>query len=377
MIGAKIPLFRLFGFQVNIDFSWFLLAVLITWSLAAGLFPGLYQGFDATTYWIMGIAGALGLFISIILHELGHALIARRCGMQMGGITLFIFGGAAEMNDEPPGPIAELLIAIAGPIVSLLLGVLALLVAMLETTLALSPPVAGVIAYLGWVNALLVVFNCIPAFPLDGGRVLRAILWRRRGDLRWATKITADIGGAFGIVLITLGVLSALLGNLIGGVWWFLLGMFLRGAARMSYRQVVFRRALEGEWVSHFMRPDPVTVSPELPIRDLVEDVLYTHQYKLYPVVDTRGDLHGCVTLDAVKDLPREQWDDNRVEDILMPCSDANTIEPDADAMDALTRLNTNDITRLMVVKDGTLVGMLALRDLLGFLSMKIDLEGE
>ena len=376
MIGAKIPLFRLFGFQINIDFSWFLLAVLITWSLAAGLFPSLHEGFDTTTYWVMGVAGALGLFASIILHELGHALVARRYGVQMGGITLFIFGGVAEMNDEPPGPIAELFIAIAGPIVSLLLGVLALLVSMLETTLGLPAPVAGVIAYLGWVNTLLVVFNCIPAFPLDGGRVLRAILWRRRGDLRSATKITADIGAAFGIVLISLGVFSALLGNLIGGVWWFLLGMFLRGAAQMSYRQVVFRRALEGERVSHFMRHDPVTVDPDLSIRDLVEDVLYTHQYKLYPVVDSHADLRGCVTLDAVKDLPREQWDDHRVEDILMPCSDANTIDPDADAMDALTRLNTNDTTRLMVVRDGTLVGMLALRDLLGFLSMKIDLEG-
>lgn len=375
MFGKKIPLFKLFGFQVSIDFSWFLIAILVTWSLAASLFPRYHEDLSTTTHWIMGVAGALGLFASVIAHEFGHAMTARRFGVEMRGITLFIFGGVAEMSQEPPSAKAEFWIAVAGPIVSLALGLVLVGLDAARTTLALPEPVAGVVGYLGWINLVLVGFNIIPAFPLDGGRVLRAILWHVRGDLSWATKVTAELGSSFGIALFVLGLLFFITGNLIAGVWWFLLGLFLRGAARMSYQQVLLRRALEGERVEAFMRPDPVTVGPDLPISDLVEEVIYHHHHKLYPVVD-QGRLLGCVTLQDVKLIPRDQWPEHSVSEIMTEPNENNTVGPDADAMRVLSTLHNNGISRLMVARDDRLEGVIALKDLMGFLSLKIDLEG-
>jgi len=376
MFGRKIPLFKLFGFQVNIDPSWFLLVILITWSLSAGLFPELYDDLSTTTYWLMGAAGALGLFISIVLHELGHSIVARRNGLEMRGITLFIFGGVAEMTDEPPSATAELYIAVAGPIVSVVLAMILLGLSLSREVLGLPTPVAGVIGYLGWINVILVGFNVLPAFPLDGGRVLRAVLWHVKGDLRWATKVTASIGGIFGLVLIALGVISAIGGNIIGGIWWVVLGIFLRGAASQSYQQVLIRRALEGEPVSRFMRTDLVTVKPDLSLRDFVDDFVYTYQHKLYPVVDN-GALRGCVTISAVKDVPRDEWAATQIADVAASCSEHNTVTSDTDSTKALAKLSRNELSRLLVVDDGELVGIITLKDLLGFLSMKIDLEGE
>lgn len=375
MFGPRIPLFRLLGFQVNIDLSWFLVVILITWSLAAGLFPQMYEGLTAPTYWTMGVAGALGLFCSIVLHELGHSVVARRFDVHMRGITLFIFGGVAEMTDEPPSATAEFFIAIAGPIVSAVLGTTLLAAGFAMSAADAPAAVTGVMLYLGWINLILVAFNMIPAFPLDGGRVLRAALWQARGDLRWATRITATIGGVFGFVLIALGVFSFVSGNVIGGVWWFVLGMFLRAAANMSYQQVLVRRALEGETVARFMRRSPITVEPDLTVRELVEHFIYRYQHKLYPVV-SGGALLGCVTVADVKGVPREQWDTRRVSDIMTQCSSRNSISPHADATRALQRLNETAASRLMVVEGDQLVGVIALKDLLGLLSMKIDLEG-
>jgi len=381
MFGRKIPLFKVFNFQISLDPSWFILAVLITWSLAVVVFPSYYppeQHPELSTahYWVMGAVGALGLFISIVLHELGHSLAARRVGMEMRGITLFIFGGVAEMSDEPPNAMAEFIMAIAGPIVSVALGVLFLGGAFLGTALEMSVATVGVVQWLGLINMILVGFNMVPAFPLDGGRVLRSLLWRWKKDLTWATKITAAIGGAFGVFLIVMGVLFFINGQFIGGVWWFILGMFLRGAAQSSYQRVLFRRELEGEPVSKFMRENPVTVSRSLSVREFVEDVVYRHQHKMYPVVDD-GALEGCVTLSAIREIPREEWEERTVADAMKQCSSENTIEADADAMEALSRLNQTGSSRLVVVDQGRLAGVIALKDLMGFLSVKIDLEGE
>jgi len=377
MFGRSFPLFKLFGFQISIDTSWFLLVVLVTWSLATGPFADDPPGISQAGRWIMGAAGAFGLFASIVLHELGHSIAARKCGMRMKGITLFIFGGVAEMTDEPPNAKAEFIVAIAGPIVSVLLGGLFLLMSRFADQLMIPPAADKVIWYLGFINLVLVVFNMIPAFPLDGGRVLRALLWHLKKDLRWATRVTATLGSGFGTTLIVLGVLFAITGNIIAGVWWVVLGLFLRGAAGMSYQHVVLRKALEGESIAKFMRTDLVTVQPQLTIDQLVEQYVYRTQHKLYPVVDTAGQPMGCVTLNTVKQLPRDDWPTTRVADILRPCDDNNTVHPQTDAMQALAMLNRTGSSRLMVVDDhGRLVGIVALKDLLGFLAMKVDLEG-
>jgi Zn-dependent protease len=376
MFGKTIHLFTIFGFKVGIDLTWLFLAVLVTWSLAAGLFPVWFKGYTTATYWWMGIAGALGLFLSIVFHEFWHSLVARRYGLPMKGITLFIFGGVAEMEDEPQNAKTELLMAIAGPISSVVLGIIFLLAYWGSLQIAWPAPIGGVLLYLGWLNIVLAVFNMIPAFPLDGGRVLRSILWSAKGNLRWATRIASSIGSGMGILLIVLGLVSFISGGFIAGVWYFLIGMFIRGAAQSSYRQVLVRNALAGEPIARFMQENPVTVPPSTSIRDLVDNYFYTYHYKMFPVADD-GTLAGCVTSKQIKDIPRERWSDLRVQDILAPCAIENTIAPDTDAMKALSTMNRTGNSRLMVVEGDHLLGVITLKDMLKFLNLKIDLEGE
>lgn len=234
MFTSRFKLFNLLGFPIYVDLSWFVIVILITWSLAKRLFPNFYSELSNQQYWMMGLAGALGLFVSIIAHELGHAVVARRFDVPIKGITLFIFGGVAEMEREPPSAKAEFFVAIGGPIVSVVLAIGFYLLGVLGDPVFVAP-VAGVLWYLGLVNGLVVGFNLIPAFPLDGGRILRGVLWHVKGNLRWATRITSNLGSTFGLFLIVLGILGLITGNFIGGFWQVLLGIFLRGAAQMSY----------------------------------------------------------------------------------------------------------------------------------------------
>jgi Zn-dependent protease/predicted transcriptional regulator len=374
MFGKGITLVKLFGFRVKIDLSWLILGLLITWTLAQGLFPYYYKGLQTATYWIMGIMGALGLLVSIVFHELWHSLIARRFGLSMRGITLFIFGGVAEMTEEPPSPKAEFFMAVAGPISSVVLGLGLFGISFLGMNIGWSRTVTGVINYLAFLNLILAGFNLLPAFPLDGGRVLRSILWGWKDNIRWATQIASRIGGAFGIALIVLGVLEFFLGNLIGGVWMAVIGLFVRGASQSAYQQMLIRRSLEGEKVRRFMKSDPVTVSPSISIEDLVEDYVYKTHFKMYPVVED-GKLFGCVTLSQIKTIPKEERKDHQVRELAENCSARNTIGPDEDAMKALTAMRKANTSRLMVVEGSKLVGMITLKDMMGLLSLKIDLE--
>jgi Zn-dependent protease/CBS domain-containing protein len=376
MFGKRIPLFKLLGFQVNIDLSWLILAVLITWSLAKGLFPHYFAGFSDETYWWMGVAGALGLFISIIFHEFCHSLVARQFGLPMRGITLFIFGGVAEMESEPQSAKAEFLMAIAGPISSILLGVAFYFIHAGGKSTGWPAPVNGVIQYLMVINLILAGFNLLPAFPLDGGRVLRSILWSIKGNLRWATRIASGLGSAIGIFMIILGFLTFIAGSFIGGIWYFLIGLFIRQASRMSYSQLLMRNALAGEQIQHFMKTDPVTVSPSLTVDQLVKDYFYKFHYKMFPVSDGDG-LMGCVTSKQVKDLPKEEWERHTVRDLMSACSDENAVSSQTDALQALSLMNRTGNSRLMVVDNNKLLGVVTLKDMLKFLDLKIDLEAD
>lgn len=373
MFGRQIKLFRLFGFTVRVDVSWLVVAFLIVWSLASGLFPSYYRGLAGSTYWWMGVAGAIGLFVSIVFHEFWHSLVARRYGLRISGITLFIFGGVSEMADEPRRPGVEFAMAIAGPISSFALSVIFYFVA-LSGRGRWSVPVGAVLMYLAYINGLLGLFNLVPAFPLDGGRVLRSALWRLKGDLRRATRIASVIGNGFGIVMIVVGIVTFVTGNIIGGLWWFLIGMFLRNASLTSYRQLLIRRALEGEPVNRFMKADMVTVAPSVTLAQLTEDYVYKYHYKMFPVVDNQK-LLGVVTINQLAHVPREDWPRRTVGDIAVRCTEGNTIEPDADATRALEKMSRTGTSRLIVTDRGKPMGILALKDLLKFLSVKLDLE--
>ncbi len=376
MFGKTITLFKAFGFSVRIDLSWLLIAALVVWSLAGAVFPRQYEGLHWGTYLAMGLVAALGLFASIVFHELCHSLVARRYGLPMKGITLFLFGGVAEMSEEPPSAKAEFLMALAGPAASVVVAGVFLALAWLGGLAGWPDTVVGVVRWIGFINAILVAFNLIPGFPLDGGRAVRAAIWHFKGDLRKATQTASRIGAGFGAVLIGLGILNLLFLNPIGGMWWILIGLFIRGAAKSGYRQVLIRQALKGEPVQRFMNDQPITVPPSLTVDRLVEEYVYEHHFKMFPVVE-EGRLTGCITTKAIKDVPREQWSETTVGEIGSECSDENTIGPDHDAVDAFEQMNRHGVSRLMVVREGRLEGLLALKDLMKFLSLKLDLEGE
>jgi Zn-dependent protease/CBS domain-containing protein len=375
MLGKRINLFKLLGFQVRIDLSWIIIAILVTWSLSTGFFPFHYRGLSAQAYWVMGIVGALGLFFSIVVHEFCHSLMAKRFDLPMNGITLFIFGGMAEMSDEPKSAKAEFMVAIVGPLSSLAVAAIFYAIHFGGRGADILPrSVGGVIQYLAFINVVLAAFNCLPAFPLDGGRVLRSILWGAKGDLRWATRVSSSIGSGFGVFLIIMGVYNLFTGNFIGGMWWALIGMFLHSAAKMSYQQLLTRSALLGESVSRFMRKDPVTVPPGLTLDALVEDYIYRHHYKMFPVVTDYDMVAGCVTTKQVKEVPREEWKVKKVAEIVVPCSSENTVPPETDAVKALSIMHRTGSSRLMVVDGDRLAGIVSLKDMLKFLSLKIEL---
>lgn len=375
MFRNRVTLFRLLGFEVRVDLSWIILAILVVWSLSVGFFPYQYENLSQQTYWIMGVIGALGLFFSIIVHEFSHSLVARGFGMPMKGITLFIFGGVAEMGDEPSSPKAEFLMAVVGPVSSIAIAIVLYGIYALGQAVGLPKPMKGVLVYLAGINVLLAVFNLLPAFPLDGGRMLRSALWGLKKNIRWATRVSSRIGAGFGIALMVLGFARVLWGDFISGMWFFLIGTFLQNAAKMSYQQLITRRSLEGELVRRFMKTDPVTVPPSLSVEQLVEDYIYRYHFKMFPILEGSDKLLGCVTTKQVKELPREHWGRKTVGEIATQCSPENTVGPDVDAMKALSNMNRTGASRLMVVEDGRLVGIIALKDMLKFLSLKVELE--
>ena len=375
MFFYRARLFSLFGFDVYVDASWLLLAVLIAWSLAVGVFPSIDAGLTSAAYWSMAVVATVGLLFSIIFHEMSHAAVAQHFGMPIRGITLFIFGGVAEMHSEPTSALSEFLMALAGPVASAVLGLLFFLLFGFVTSSQGPTAIAGVLWYLSYLNWTLAVFNLVPAFPLDGGRMLRAALWGWRKDLIWATSIAATAGNIFGILLIALGLIEVLRGDFVGGIWLSLIGLFLRGAASATYEQTLARQILAGHPVSRFMNRRPITVSPELSVRELVEDYVYRYHHKVLPVVRD-GRLLGCVTTAQVGEVGEDQWGRRTVAEIMEPCSEDNTISPETDALEAMTKMQRTGRSPLLVVDRGQLVGILSLRDLLEFLTLKLQLEG-
>jgi len=288
---------------------------------------------------------------------------------------LFIFGGVAEMEAEPARPKVEFLMAVAGPLASLLLAGVFWQTEGLAEAWDWPLPVIGVLHYLGLLNRVLAVFNLVPAFPLDGGRMLRAALWHWMGDLQRATRIATRIGSGFGLALMILGGLTFIQGGFVAGMWWILIGAFVRSAAAGSYRQLLVSEALRDKPVRELMTADPVTVSPDTSIDRLLEDYVYRHHYKLLPVV-ADGRLAGCVTLRDVKQVPRERWSYTAVADIAAPCTPSNSVSPDTPASRLIADMGKPGAAgRYMVVDDGRLVGVISLRDLSEYVALKLELE--
>jgi Zn-dependent protease/predicted transcriptional regulator len=377
MFGGIIKQATLLGFEIRIGLSLNIIAVLIAWSLSTRFFLLQNKDLIIRTYWIMGVLVAFGLFLSVIVHEFSRTLMARKLDLPTKGITLLVFGGGTEMSEEMQSPKAEFLMASIGPFTCVGMAVLFYGGYVAGSGAGLTQPFNGVFGHLAVINAILAAFNLLPVFPLDGGRVLRSILWAWKKNLRWATRVSSQIGSAFGILLVVLGVFNVLRGNFIGGMWWFLIGMFLQGAARMSYRQLVLRRALDGETVRRFMKAEPVTVPASTLLSELVEEYIYKHHHKVFPVVEDGRKLIGCVTSRRVKEISWDEWPSKTVGQVADSCSPDNTVTPDEDAMKALSTMNRTGSSRILVMEGERLAGILTLKDMLKFLSLKIEMEDE
>ena len=376
MFKHRLTLFRLFGFGVRLDLSWLLIALLITWSLAAGFFPRRYPDLSGMAHWTMGILGALGLFGSIVFHEFCHSLVARRYGLPMKGITLFVFGGIAEMSEEPDNPKTEFLMAVAGPVASVFLAFLFYMAWFWGKKFALPDLANGITGYLAFINLLLAVFNLLPAFPLDGGRILRSALWHWKGDLRSATRVATRIGSGFGVLLILFGVVNALGGNLLAGMWYFLIGLFLRGAANHSYRQLLLQAAFSEKRVDSLMNLETDVISPDLSLQEVVSDHLPRHKGKTLPVVE-EGRLVGCITLAQIKSIPEKKRAERRAGDLLQSCPEDSVISHETGVLQALSHMNKTGKNNLLVVDGKKLVGTLSLSDIVEAFSNWKELESE
>jgi Zn-dependent protease len=370
---GRIRLFTTMGIPVFVHVSWLLIAALITWSLATGLFVSELPDVARETRWLLGALGSIGLFVSIVLHELSHSFFALRAGVKIKGITLFLFGGVAEMTDEPPSARDELVIALAGPAMSLVIAGGAYL---LSLVVVLGDPARALFAYMAVLNGTLAVFNLIPAFPLDGGRAFRALLWAKNRDLAKATRTAARVGTAFAHALLALGVVVIISGDFVSGLWICMMGLFLKNAAQGSVASQTTRSAFAGEPVTRFMAPGLVAATTRLTVEEFVDTLLYRFHYQVFPVVED-GVLLGTVGAKDVSRLPRDEWSTTPIGRILKPVDARATIAHDEDALAALTRMQETSHTHLIVVKPGRhIVGIVTLRDLLSVLSIKLTLAG-
>jgi Zn-dependent protease/CBS domain-containing protein len=357
---SSVELFRIAGIRIGINWSWLVVFALITWSLASAVFPAENPGHSDAAYLVAAVVAALLFFVTLLLHELGHAFQARREGMEIDGITLWLFGGVAKFKGTFPSAGAEFRIAIAGPLVSLVLGLLFVGVAVF---MALPDILDGVAAWLGYINLFLLAFNLLPALPLDGGRVLRSILWGARGDFAWATRIAAGIGRGFGFLLIAGGFALAVFESSFSGLWVAFTGWFLLAAAGAEARYLATREALSGRRVGDLMVRRPATVPPDMTLGEFMDHIVWQRRHTTYPVVED-GVVVGLLPFRCVAEVPRSQWETRTVRDCMLPRERVPTLDEDEDLSDALVDLTQGDVQRGVVVEDGRLVGFLSITDL-------------
>lgn len=394
-LASGVRLGRIAGIELAFDWSLGIIFLLITVSLAVAVFPRWHPGWGFVTSWVVAVVAAALFFVSVLLHELAHSLVARAYGVPVRRITLFIFGGMAHMSDEPPSAGAEFLIALVGPLTSILIGIVALAggsfllpspaAAVAEEparALQMAGPLATLLLWLGPVNLILGVFNLVPGFPLDGGRLLRAVLWSITGELLKATRWAAGVGRGFAWLLMGLGVAMALglrvpvLGSgFVSGIWLVLIGWFLSNAAQMSYQQVLHRDVLRGVPVTRLMYARVDRVPPDLSVQALVEEGILHSDQRAFPVVEDER-LVGLVCLDDVRRVPRDRWADRTVSEIMTPADRLATVGPQDDALHAMKVLSEREVNQVpVVVEDGRVVGVVRRQDIVKWLTLLRPLE--
>ncbi|MDH3225812.1 MAG: site-2 protease family protein [Thermoleophilia bacterium] len=352
---------RLAGVRVEVDWTWLLVFSLMTWALADAVFPEQSPGLSQGTYWAMAVVGTLTLFFSLLLHELGHSVQARREGMEIEGITLWLFGGVARFRGAFPSARAELRIALAGPAVTVVLAVLYGAVA----TLGLPESIHSLAIWLASINVVLLVFNMLPGLPLDGGRVARAVIWEITDDFDRATHIAGRAGQLLAYFLMSAGVALTLLAGVVSGIWLAIIGWFLLGASRSEIEQADMQRHLGGLSVADLMVRDPVTVPADMSLARFLDEVVWRHRYTSYPVLDESGHPAGLIAFRRLTRVPREQLALHRVGQHALALDRVVSLAPETPLIEAMQEMGARGAGRALVVANGRLVGLISSTDVL------------
>jgi len=371
MTKHNIPLGKILGIEICLDYSWFVIFALLTWMLADSYYPDEFKDWSTLTYWVTGAVTATMLFVSVLLHELGHSVVALRYRIPVRSITLFLFGGVAQIGAEPPSAVAEFFIAIAGPIVSL---ALAVFFYALEPALSGVEPLLGVAKYLAYINMALFLFNLIPGYPLDGGRVFRAIVWAITGSMNRSTAIAANVGRFFAFLLIFAGTLQIFNGNLGGGLWIVLIGWFLDNAASVQLQQVALGGLLAGKRVAQAMNTHYATVPSDLTLQQLVDERILGNGQRCF-LVERDDKPLGMITLHRVKEVPRQEWATTKVGQAMLPIDQLKSVDPDMELWPALQNMDRAGVNQMPVVQAQRVVGMLSRDDAITYLRSLQELD--
>lgn len=372
-MGSSIRIGRIFGVDVGFHWSWIFIFLIVTWSFATGVLNEAYPGWTDGQRWAGAVVVAAVFFLSVLMHELSHALVSNKLGLPVRSITLFVFGGVANLTREPDAAKDEFRIAIVGPATSMALGGL-----FAVAWLALRPfndGLAGICAYLAVINASLAVFNMLPGFPLDGGRVFRSVVWGRNRDRLRATRLASRVGEWIAYGIMAIGVLEILLTGTLGGVWFLFIGFFLRNAAVASYEQILIETTLSGIHVRDVMRPHVNIVPPDMSIDELVNDRVMREGSRCFAVLGA-GEFMGLITLTDIRRVPREEWASTTVYRAMTPASQLVSVSPAQSLMSVLQAMAAHDVNQLPVVQGRELAGMLDRGDVMRFIQVRRDLGG-
>ncbi len=364
MNSSSMSLGKVFGIPVRIDYSWFLILILFTWTFATGYFPSEFKNWSTTEYWIVGAITALMLFASVLLHELGHSLVALRFKLPVRNITLFIFGGVSQISAEPTSALSEFWITITGPVVSFVLAGIFGLLTLVTSGFA---PLLAIVKYLAYINLILGIFNLIPGFPLDGGGVLMAIIWGATHNRHRALIIASSVGGFFAYIFILYGVFQVLTGNLINGLWIAFIGWFLISASRGQVQQERMKGLLSGHKVSEVMSQGYTIIQSDTTLQTLVDEHILGGSRRSF-IVEKGEDVVGILTLHHLREVPREQWATTTVSQVMVPTMNWKQIRPDTEIWQAIEEMDRDGVNQLPVMTDGKIEGMLTREDVISYI---------
>ncbi|MEM1587848.1 MAG: site-2 protease family protein [Candidatus Bathyarchaeia archaeon] len=371
----SIKIGKIMDIEIKLHYTWLIIFFFITWSIALGYARLQYLNLPSIFYWIIGVATAFIVFFSVLIHELFHSLIAKRKGLHVPRITLFIFGGVAEIAEEPKNPSVELKMAAAGPLSSLMVAMVFALGWFSSRLLNLSPLIKAPLQYGFTINLMLALFNLIPAFPMDGGRIFRAIVWKKTNDIVKATRTSALVAEGFSYMFMVFGFIWLFFGALMNGLWLIFIGWFLKSGAETSLKQTIIAQALGKVKIKDIMSSPVCSVNSNNSLKEIVENCFYKYKHGGFPVVDN-GELKGIITLEDLRKIPREDWDKTLVKQVMTPAEKILTVKPDEPALEALIKMSAFKIGRLPVIDRGNVIGIVTRSDIIHAIRTRIELGG-